>query len=94
METTDRHREIAEEARHRLEGTVATVKRRFHPKALSRELADRAKDKVRDAAEDVLETAKARPALIASVAAAAAFLLLRKPIKSAVKLVSKEKNHG
>jgi hypothetical protein len=59
METTDKRREIAEAARHQLEGTFASVKTRLHPKALSREMVARAKAKARDTAEDAANAVKA-----------------------------------
>jgi hypothetical protein len=94
METTDKRREIAEAARHQLEGTFASVKTRLHPKALSREMVARAKAKARDTAEDAANAVKARPALVAGVVAAATFILFRAPLKSVAKRLLKEKNGG
>jgi ElaB/YqjD/DUF883 family membrane-anchored ribosome-binding protein len=94
METSDKRREIAEEARHRLEGTLVSVKKRLHPRALSRELIDTAKQKARSAADDAVDAVKSRPAIIASLTAAAAVYFLRKPLKSALKQILKEKKNG
>jgi ElaB/YqjD/DUF883 family membrane-anchored ribosome-binding protein len=94
METSDKRKKIAEAARHRLEGTLISVKKRLHPKALSRDVIDKAKRKARCAAEDAVDAVKSRPAIVVSLTAAAAVYLLRKPLKSALKQILKEKKNG
>jgi hypothetical protein len=94
METSDKRKEIAEEARQRLEGTFISVKKRLHPKAISREIIDKAKQKARGAADDAVAAVKSRPAIVASLTAAAAVYFLRKPLKSALKQILKEKKNG
>ncbi len=91
MDSLDHAREQAELARHQLEGTAHNVKMRLHPKALASEIKGKAKAKAVDLAHDAADAARARPALVTSVIAGLAFLVLRKPISSVIQRLQKDK---
>lgn len=83
----DQSRTAAGNARLRLKETALSVKQRLSPASLKQEALDKAKAR----AMDVLEEAKARPALTAGLVATAALILLRKPLSGALKRLIKEK---
>jgi regulator of protease activity HflC (stomatin/prohibitin superfamily) len=98
MDTAHQAKQQAEAARHQLEGTVMSVKTRLHPKALSQEVAGRAKAKVAELAENSVSAARTRPALTTSIFAAAALFIFRKPVAKLIQKLgtrpNKEKQNG
>jgi hypothetical protein len=87
MDEFDQSRMDAGSARERLKKTALTVKSRLSPSALKQEALDKAKER----AMEVVDGAKARPALTVGLFATAALILLRKPVTGALRRLIKEK---
>jgi hypothetical protein len=87
MDDFDQSRLNVGSARERMKETARTVKARLSPSALKQEALDKAKSR----AFEVVDGAKARPALTAGLFATAALILLRKPVTGALKRLIKEK---
>jgi hypothetical protein len=83
----DQAKSTATAARARMSGTIATVKQRISPKAISQDMLNKARTK----AEDVVGVAKSRPALTLGIVTAGALVLFRKPVMGAIKRLTKEK---
>jgi Protein of unknown function (DUF3618) len=84
----------ARAAREQLKSTFMAAQNRLHPRALSHEVIERAKEQVAAKAQAVADGITSRPSLIASALAATALVLLRKPIIGAIRRQNKEKDHG
>jgi Protein of unknown function (DUF3618) len=87
MDELDQSRADAGSARAQLKETARTIKSRLSPSALKQE----AMDKVKARAMEVVDGARARPALTAGLFATAALILLRKPVFGVLKRLTKEK---
>jgi hypothetical protein len=83
-------RQQAEVAKARLLQTVDKVKMRLRPSVLSRDVVMRAKRQALDVAITATDKVRTRPALFAGIVAATALILLRKPVKSALKRLTKD----
>lgn len=68
------------EARSRLTGTVGDIQRRLQPQLLFKNAWDGVRENSASLADDMVETAKARPGAAAGVAVGIAALALRRPI--------------
>jgi hypothetical protein len=93
MEPADPHlAEIkADAAKAQLLSTVDRVKARLTPLALKRDATDALREKASDLAGRVSDAAAKRPGVAAGVTAAAAFILLYRPIRWIVRTLLKEK---
>ncbi|GAA0481755.1 hypothetical protein GCM10009096_24960 [Parasphingorhabdus litoris] len=68
------------EARENLKEDISETKERLRPANLIQEAKDKALDRVQKTGETALQGVKDNPGKVASVAAAAALLALRKPL--------------
>ncbi|MEP2102338.1 MAG: hypothetical protein ABJP02_12600 [Parasphingorhabdus sp.] len=68
------------EARENLKEDISETKERLRPANLIQEAKDKALDRVQKTGESALQGVKDNPGKVASVAAAAALLALRKPL--------------
>jgi hypothetical protein len=87
MDDLNQSKQAAGNARRQLRETAMAVKSRLSPAALKQDLLDKAKTR----ALDVVDGAKARPALTAGLFATAALILLRKPVTGVLKRLIKER---
>lgn len=82
-----------------LKSTLGTVKSRLAPRALAADTAENLKRQASDAARASIDAAKARPATVIGIAAAATLLVFRKSIFGAIRQLrpqpdDQEKNSG
>jgi len=73
----------AEEARHRLIGTLGALQHRLSPRVLMSEAWGGVREKSGELADDAFEAVKARPVAVSGVVAAIALYLARDPIRAA-----------
>ena len=83
----DRSGELRNSARAQFKHSVQSLRTRLSPQSIKQDLVDQAKERL----DMVASTARKRPVATAGIIAAAALILLRKPLFGVLKRLSKEK---